>query len=106
MDLKMILRELDTAEELEDAIRTVVKAVQERGGTGKVTLTLVVKQKPLKGHSEPGVKVAAQVTAGLPKLSPEEAFFFVDADGTPVRDLPGQPGLYDRPKLIKGGAAE
>lgn len=97
-----ILRDIRRGRAVEQATRLlgeVVRAVDETGKPGQVTITLTVK--PEKGGGSQKTIIAA-VKAKKPEGDIPEAVFFSDGDGDLHRADPAQNEMFSE---VKGGGA-
>lgn len=77
-------------EEATEKLNALVRAVQETGKGG--TLTIAVAIKPA-GRNAALVIVRDEVKAKLPEPEKGDGLYYVDRHGNLVRDDPNQPGL-------------
>lgn len=75
--------------DLDGALAEVVKAVVATGKTGKVTLTLDIKQLGRGG----ALTVTDTISTKVPKLPVPDTVFFATDDGELVKEDPKQPKL-------------
>ena len=106
-DLTRVLTELrgglvalNAAQQMEEVIR----AVQESGKTGTVTLTLTFK--PV-GSGNREIHVSAKVAAKAPANPDleERSIFFADESGQLHRNDPRQGQLYNGPQAVADGSS-
>lgn len=86
-DILRQIRRGAPVEEATQALADVVRAVDETGKPGKITLELVIK--PAK-HGGPEKVIACAVKATKPRASIAEAIFFSTDDGDLLRTDPRQ----------------
>lgn len=77
-----------THDELSEALREVIVAVQDVGKPGSLTLKIAAKRV-----NDGQVEVAAQITKKLPDI-PQASIWFATASGELTRDDPTQMALY------------
>lgn len=73
--------------DIETAMGEITDAVQQRGGTGKITVSLDIKRK---GDA---FQISASMEHKLPKAPRLDAIMFLDDDGALVGRDPRQPDL-------------
>lgn len=80
-----------TLEEIQHAIHTVTKAVQETGNNGSITIKLSVARN---GDGSSGqIAIKDQVSVSMPKVAKPVSLFFVKDDGGLTRQNPLQGAL-------------
>jgi hypothetical protein len=77
-----------THDELSEALRDLILAVQDIGKPGKLVLTVAAKRV-----NDGQVEVAAQIKSTPPDI-PQASIWFASADGELTRDDPTQMALY------------
>lgn len=75
-----------------DNLAEVTEAVRRTRKAGSVTIKLTLTPEAGSAH---GVDVAGDVSVKLPRPTLPKALFFVDADGSLVRNDPAQADLYE-----------
>lgn len=83
-----------------DAVREVIEAVQLAGKAGKLTITFTMAPSGATG----AIIISDDIKVTLPKLPKQESLFFADDNGQLVRNDPRQRELPLR--SIQGGAVE
>jgi hypothetical protein len=87
------------ANELENSLEEIVRAIEERGGKGKLTLELNLKQS---GGNNKIMEVSAIVKKALPDRTRVSSIFFVNQDHQLQRENPEQ--MNFKVMEVKGGA--
>ena len=85
-----ILREIRKGQAIEEAtaaLADVVRAVDETGRPGKLTITLTIKAAP---HGGPEKQITAEIKMAKPVASIAPAIFFSDDEGDLFRVDPRQ----------------
>ena len=86
-DVLRQIRKGRPVEEATQALQDVVKAVDETGKSGSVTV--ILKIEPAK-HGGPEKKIIAEIKAKKPIAESAPAIFFSDSDGDLLRSDPNQ----------------
>lgn len=95
-DIVASLGEGDLDERVTKRLSELAQAVEQTGGTGKLTLTLTVKKMNRQVVFKPTFK------ASMPEPAVDDTMFFVGADGELTRDDPKQLKL----PRVGGGTAK
>lgn len=89
IEVLQTLNDGGTIDDLNDAIREVSRAVNERGGSGTVTLKLKISKK----KSRNAIEIFDAVSKTVPAPVKDATTFFTLEDGRLTRDNPEQPGF-------------
>lgn len=84
-----------TDEELSTEFHQLLDAVRAHGKKGQMTITIVV-EPPANGVESAPMPIGVESAVKAPKPTPVKSLYFLDHDGTPVREDPRQvsPGVY------------
>lgn len=78
-----------TDEEISTEFHALLDAVRAHGKKGSLTITIVV-DPPANGVESAPMPIGVESTVKAPKPTPVKSLYFLDDEGTPVREDPRQ----------------